>query len=79
MIRTQIYIPEEINNYLLTKAKRTRKTKAQVVREALEKDMEKSYQKTNLGTALLQLSKLKFRSGDKNFSKNIDKYLYEEA
>ena len=61
-------------------AKKESKPKAQVIREAVEEVLEK--RRGNAGDVLLKLAKMAKKynwKGPKDLSKNIDKYLYEEA
>lgn len=80
MIRTQVYLPKQLYQTIDLVAKRERKPKAQVIRDMLESGiMEKQ---GNSGEALLDIArlgrKLKLK-GPRDLSKNIDKYLYEDA
>jgi len=79
MIRTQIYLPKELYQNLNLTAKKENKTKAQVIREALNEGLKKK--RGNAAGALLELAqlgkKLKLK-GPKDLSQNIDKYLYED-
>lgn len=80
MIRTQIYLPKELYQEVDWVAKKERKPKAQVIREAIEKDMDKK--RGNAGSTLLEIAAMakKYKwKGPKDLSKNIDKYLYEET
>lgn len=78
MIRTQIYLPQQLYQAIDLVAKKEKKAKAQVIREALEKDMEKK--QGNAGKFLLEIAELGKKlnlKGPKDLSVNIDKYLYE--
>lgn len=80
MIRTQIYLPEDLYREIGWLAKKEKKAKAQVIREALEKEIEKK--QGNAGETLLKLAAMakKYKwKGPKDLSVNHDKYLYEEA
>lgn len=79
MIRTQIYLPRELYQEVDLVAKKEKKPKAQVIREAIEKDMSKKC--GNAGDALLKLAAMakKYKwKGPKDLSVNHDKYLYED-
>lgn len=79
MIRTQIYLPKQLYQEVDWVAKKERKPKAQVIREAIEKDMGKK--RGNAGDALLKLAAMakKYKwKGPKDLSTNHDKYLYED-
>lgn len=78
MIRTQIYLPEDLYREIGWLAKKEKKAKAQVIREALEKEVEKK--QGNAGETLLKLAAMakKYKwKGPKDLSVNHDKYLYE--
>lgn len=78
MIRTQIYLPEDLYREIGWLAKKEKKAKAQVIREALEKEVEKN--KGNAGETLLRLAAMakKYKwKGPRDLSTNHDKYLYE--
>lgn len=79
MIRTQIYLPKDLYQEIDLVAKREKKAKAQVIREAIEKDMNKK--RGNAGDTLLKLAAMakKYKwKGPKDLSANHDKYLYED-
>ncbi len=80
MIRTQIYLPKELYQEIGLVAIKEKKPKAQVIREVLEKDLKKK--RGNAGEFLLEIAAMAKKNkwkGPKDLSKNIDKYLYEEA
>ncbi|MDP2638412.1 MAG: ribbon-helix-helix domain-containing protein [Candidatus Levybacteria bacterium] len=80
MIRTQIYLPKELYQEIDLVAKKENKPKAEIIREAVEEALEKK--RGNAGDVLLKLAKMAKKynwKGPKDLSKNIDKYLYEEA
>lgn len=76
MIRTQVYLPEELYQNIKLVAKKEKKSAAQVVRRALEKGLVAEKGET-IGKALLELSRIGAK-GPRDLSENIDKYLYEE-
>ncbi|MBF8250045.1 MAG: 1 protein [Candidatus Levybacteria bacterium] len=78
MIRTQIYLPKELYQEVDWVAKKEKKAKAQIIREAIEKEMNKK--RGNAGDVLLKLAAMakKYKwKGPKDLSVNHDKYLYE--
>jgi len=78
MIRTQVYLPKDLYRNIDLIAKREKKAKAKIIREALEKSL--AQKQGNAGNVLLRIAKLakKLNSkGPKDLSANIDKYLYE--
>lgn len=80
MIRTQIYLPEDLYREIDIAATKEKKPKAHIIRDALKKGLAKKRQET-IGEAFLRLSKLGKElnaRGPKDLSVNHDKYLYEE-
>ncbi|MBI5620660.1 hypothetical protein HY949_02705 [Candidatus Gottesmanbacteria bacterium] len=77
MIRTQVYLPEELYGHIQLLARQDRKVSAQVIRELLTTGLKKVVEekKTNAGDALLRLAKIGAQ-GPKDLSINHDKYLY---
>lgn len=79
MIRTQIYLPKQLYQAIDLVAKKEKKAKAQVIREVLERALEKKAE--TIGDALGKLidagKKFHFH-GPKDLSTNHDKYLYED-
>lgn len=76
MIRTQIYLTEDIYQEVRVAAKKEKKAAAQVVRELLEEGLNLKRKKSSIGKALLSLTAINAK-GPKDLSTNIDKYLYE--
>ena len=75
MIRTQVYLPEELYQNIKLVAKKEKKSAAHVVRRALEKGLVAEKGET-IGKALMELAKIGAK-GPKDLSENIDKYLYD--
>ena len=76
MIRTQIYIDEELHRELLLLAREQREPMAQLAREMLRdgvkrKNIDKSGKKN-----LLAIANMNLAGGDIHLSENIDAYLY---
>jgi len=78
MIRTQIYLTEELYRDVEALARRQKKTKSQVIRESLEEGLEGKKKTYNAGKILLKIAGKAVKGGEKDLSENIDKYLYEE-
>lgn len=82
MIRTFIYFPEELNKEIERLAFSTNKSKALVIREALEEGLSSiKKQKTGGAEALLKIAELGKRikaAGPNDLSKNLDKYLWQK-
>lgn len=77
MIRTQIYIPEDLHQTASIVAKRKQVPLAKVLRDFILKGVieEKKKLKTKDLTSLADLA---LTGGPKNLSSQIDKYLYEK-
>lgn len=74
MIRTQIYLPEQVYKNL-NKIKLQRKVSvATIIREAIEKHLESEH--SSMTPALLELSKLNITGGPRDISSNMNEYLY---
>ncbi len=78
MIRTQVYLTEDLHHRINIQAKRENKPAARVIRDALEEGLDKRNTEINAGHLLLQMAKKAVPSGDPDGSKNIDRDLYEE-
>lgn len=76
--RTNIYLPDQMINYLKTRAKEEKVTMSDVVRKVLAKEAEKK--QTNWAQSLLELAKKAPRPKEKirDLSKRHDYYLYIE-
>lgn len=73
MIRTQVYLPQDLYNQLLMVARQESLPLAKIIRSALTKGLKTSLKKDN---DLLGLAGLKITGGPKDLSGNLDKYLY---
>lgn len=72
-------MPRELHQEVAFTAKREKKTKAAVIREALGMGLIKKRPKKNAGSVLLEIAKMAEKlktKGPSNLSTNIDKYLY---
>lgn len=78
MIRTQVYLTEDLHRRIDTQAKKENKPAAKVIRDALEEGLDKKTKGMNAGKRLLEMAKKAVPSDDPNGSMNIDKYLYED-
>ncbi|HUD44500.1 MAG TPA: ribbon-helix-helix domain-containing protein [Patescibacteria group bacterium] len=81
MIRTQVYLTQQLNQSLDIISKQEKKPKAQIIREALEDGIKQKTYMSNAGKALLELAEFGKKlhiKGPKDLSTNIDKYLYEK-
>jgi metal-responsive CopG/Arc/MetJ family transcriptional regulator len=81
MIRTQVYLPEQLYKSIKLQARLEKKPAAQIIRDVLEEGIEAKKPTQTLGEALLGLAELGKKlnlSGPTDLSTNIDKYLYEE-
>lgn len=77
MIRTQIYIPEELHQKAKIIAKRKEESLAKLLRHLIAKGVieEKKRLKPK---SLSSLTKLNITGGPKDLSSNMDKYLYQK-
>ena len=81
MIRTQVYLTDELYNEIRLKAIKDKKAKAQILRELLEEGIKMKKKKGSAGEALLNIAKLGEKLDFKapgDLSQNIDKYLYQD-
>lgn len=80
MLRTYLYIPERLEERIKRTAKIKNKSKAEVIREALEKGIEAVQQESNASAqALLKIAALgkKYQvKGPKDAVERFDEYLY---
>lgn len=76
MIRTQIYIPEELHVEAKMIAKQGDESLANLFRRLLTRYIVEEKQKMK-PKSLVSLTKLKFTLGPKDLSTNMDKYLYQ--
>lgn len=79
MQRTHIYLPESLNREINSTAKAQRKSKSEVIRQALERGIKAHPQQSQSAKALLDLAemakKLKGR-GPADLSANHDYYIW---
>ena len=82
MLRTYLYIPEHLQEKIIHTAKNQNKSKAEVIRQALEKGIA---QVTQQGTAsaqvllkLAELGKQQNLKGPKDSSEKMDEYLWDK-
>lgn len=81
MVRTFIYFPEELNDDIERLAKETKKNKATIIREALQKGLTTIRKQKNGGVdALLKIAELGKKinaAGPTDLSSNMDTYLWK--
>lgn len=80
MVRTQVYLPKSMYQDITLLAKKKGQPAAKIIRDILDKGLEKEHKKRNAGAALLELSKMAIKykfKGSKTLSRDIDKILYE--
>lgn len=75
MIRTQLYLTEDLYYRIQLEAKRVKKKAAEVVRELLLAGLRQN--QTNAGKALMDIVKIGAK-GPKDLSSRIDAYLYTQ-
>lgn len=77
MIRTQIYIPEDIHSQLLQLAKTRSTSMAEITRDFIEKGLKTSRDIDTSGkTVMRKLLNMHIRGGPRDLSTNLDHYLY---
>ena len=80
MLKTYLYIPEQLNSKINYTAKAQNKSKAEVMRQALENGLQKFKGQGNAGVeALFKLAELGKRyklKGPKDSSMKMDEYLW---
>ncbi len=74
MLRTQIYIPEDLYRHIDLMAREEKKATAQVIRELLTDGLSHK-KKATIGNALLKLTQVKAHAPEDTSTK-IDEYLY---
>lgn len=78
--RTHVYLPDELSRQIDNAAKTQRKSKSEIIREALEKGIKAVRgQKSQSGRALLDLARLAKNlkgTGPKDLSTNHDYYIW---
>jgi len=77
MIRTQIYLPEDLKIGLEIIAKREKKPVAEVVRRAVKREVGRR-EKRNAGYTLGRIAALATKGGPRDLSTNLFEYLYGE-
>lgn len=75
MLRTQIYLPEDLRQEIDVVARKEKKPAAKVIRELLVEGVNNRHKET-VGAAMSRLAALKVRGGPSDLSTNLDKYLY---
>lgn len=81
MQRINIYIPEELNERLDFTAKSYHKTKAEIIRDSIEKGINLTYPRSSAAKALLKLAKLAKKEPTRgyipnDFIDNLDYYTW---
>lgn len=80
MLKTYLYIPDHLEERIIQTARTQKKSKAEVMRQALEKGLEKAGGQVNAGVEILfklaELGKKYKLKGPKDSSVKMDKYLW---
>ncbi len=76
MLRTQIYLPENLYQKLLALKKAKDTSLGKIIREVLEKNI--GEEEKNLGNDLLEFVQGGMRGGIKDASVKFNQYLYEK-
>lgn len=77
MLRTQIYLPEEIHSELNEWARKMELPMAELVRRIIRAGLQKKEELFKKGNDLLKLKRLKLRGGPTDLSQKLDSYLYQ--
>lgn len=82
MLKTYLYIPDEINERISRLAKTQKKSKAEVIRNALEKGIEQVAPQNNAGVDVLfklaELGKKANFKGPRDSSTRMDELLWDK-
>jgi hypothetical protein len=73
--RTQIYLTKNQHNYLKEKAAKYKTSMAEVLRNIIDKEIEKEYE-IDADDPIFKLAKEGIHTGRKDGSVNHDKYIY---
>ncbi|MBI2426315.1 MAG: hypothetical protein HYV34_00550 [Candidatus Kerfeldbacteria bacterium] len=77
MIRTQIYLPQDLHRQLTTLARGRNTSLAGVIRNFVQHGLQQELDVDHTGKkALLSLLEIKAKGGPKDLSTNLDHYLY---
>ena len=81
MFKTYLYIPEELNKKIIRVTMDRKKSKASIMREALEKGLEDIQKEGNASAEVLlklaEIGEKYMAKGPKDLSSNMDKYLWD--
>lgn len=77
MLRSQIYLPEELIQDLRWLAEKEAKPTSEVIRELLSEGLKKKARKSNAGDTLLSIAKIAAK-GPTDLSTKLFDYLYGE-
>lgn len=77
MIRTQIYIPDDLHRSAKAVARRGEEHLAELLRRLIDTGIREELKKLKPKT-LVSLTKLNITGGPKDLSSNMDKYIYQE-
>lgn len=77
MIRTQVYLPEELKRELEIVAKTEQKPVAEIVRRAVKREVSRR-RKQNAGYTLGKIAAMAVKGGPGDLSANLFDYLYGE-
>ena len=77
MLRTQIYLPEELYQEIKWLAKKKEQSTASLIRDFLGESLKRTKKKRNAGTTLKEITALA-TEGPSDLSTNLFDYLYGE-
>lgn len=82
MLKTYLYVPEELEAKIILTARTQNKSKAEVIRRAIQEGLVIMDEKRNGGAELLlmlaEMGKRHNIKGPKDGSQNMDKYLWDK-
>ncbi len=77
MIRTQIYLPDDLHSQLIQLARAKSTSMAEVTRNFIEKGLKTSRNIDTSGkTVMRKIANMNIKKGPKDLSYNLDHYLY---
>jgi len=77
MVRTQIYIPDNVHHQLMHEAQKQGSSMAQLVRNFIEAGLQHKKDTDQSGKSAIEgLLRMSVKGGPKDLSANLDQYLY---
>lgn len=77
MVRTQVYVPDNIHRQLIQEARKEGSSMAHLVRDFIEAGLQHKKNTDQSGSSAIEaLLRMSVKGGPKDLSANLDKYLY---